>query len=53
VHAAARVGAVAEANEIVTSRETAEAARVDLSNPRRVVLKGLAEPVELVTVDWA
>jgi class 3 adenylate cyclase len=52
VHAAARVGAVAEANEIVASRETAEAGRVGFVNPRVVALKGLSEPVEIVSVDW-
>ena len=52
VHTAARVGAVAEANEIVASRETAEAARVTFTNPRIVELKGISEPVELVSVDW-
>jgi class 3 adenylate cyclase len=52
VHTAARVGAVAEANEIVASRATAEAGNVHFTNPRRVALKGLSEPVEVVSVDW-
>ena len=52
VHTAARVGAVAEANEILASRETAEAARVTFTNPRIVELKGISEPVEIVSVDW-
>jgi class 3 adenylate cyclase len=52
VHAAARVGAVAEAHEVVASRETAEAGRVSFTNPRFVTLKGLSEPVEIVSVDW-
>jgi len=52
VHAAARVGALAEANEIVASRETAEAGRVDFTRPRVVALKGLSEPVEIVSIDW-
>jgi class 3 adenylate cyclase len=52
VHAAARVGALAEANEVVASRETAEAGRVSFTNPRLVALKGLSEPVEIVSVDW-
>jgi class 3 adenylate cyclase len=52
VHAAARVGALAEANEIVASRATAEAGRVGFTNPRFVALKGLSEPVEIVSVDW-
>ena len=52
VHIAARVGAVAEANEILASRETADAARVTFTNPRIVELKGISEPVEIVCVDW-
>ncbi|HEU0248938.1 MAG TPA: adenylate/guanylate cyclase domain-containing protein [Gaiellaceae bacterium] len=52
VHAAARVGAIAEANEIAASRETAEAGHVTFTNPRLVALKGLSEPVEIVSVDW-
>jgi class 3 adenylate cyclase len=52
VHAAARVGALAEANEIVASRETAEAGRVEFTSPRLVALRGLSEPVEIVSVDW-
>jgi class 3 adenylate cyclase len=53
VHAAARVGALAEANEIVASRETAEAGRVSFTNPRLISLKGLSEPLEVVSVDWS
>jgi class 3 adenylate cyclase len=53
VHAAARVASVAEASEVVASRETAEAGRVRYSNARFVTLKGLSEPVEIVNVDWA
>ncbi|MEX2212225.1 MAG: tetratricopeptide repeat protein [Gaiellaceae bacterium] len=53
VHTAARIGAVGGAAEIVASRATAEAANgVRASEPRSVELKGLAEPVELVTIDW-
>ncbi len=52
VHTAARVGAVAEANEILASRETAEAAGVTFTNPRIVELKGISEPVEIVSIDW-
>ena len=52
VHAAARIGGAAEPNEVVASRETAEAGRVGFSNPRFVSLKGLSEPLEIVSVDW-
>jgi class 3 adenylate cyclase len=52
VHAAARVASVAEANEIVASRETADAGRVSYARPQVVALAGLAEPLEIVRVDW-
>jgi class 3 adenylate cyclase len=55
VHAAARVAAAAEAGEIVASRETVAVAgdRYQATAARTVSLKGLAEPVELVTVLWS
>ena len=53
IHAAARIGAVATANEVVASRDTAEAGRVVFTNPRSLELKGLSTPVDVVTIDWA
>jgi class 3 adenylate cyclase len=54
VHIAARIGAVAGPAEIVVSSETLEG--VDtvfrLSAPRSEQLKGIAEPVEIVSIDW-
>jgi class 3 adenylate cyclase len=53
VHTAARIGGLAGAAEIVASRATAEAADgANVSEPRAVELKGLSEPVEVVTIDW-
>ena len=54
VHAAARVGALAEGGEILTTCETVEQEPLPfvLSNERAVSLKGLAQPVRVVTVDW-
>ena len=54
VHVAARVGALAGAGEIVVSAETLAGltASFRLSAPRTEALKGFAEPVEVVTVDW-
>jgi class 3 adenylate cyclase len=54
VHTAARVAAAAGAGEIVASGDTLAAAadRYEVAEPRAVALKGLAEPVELVTVRW-
>ncbi len=53
IHAAARIGAVATADEVVASREAADEAGFRFSNPRTLELKGLLDPVELVTIDWA
>jgi class 3 adenylate cyclase len=54
VHAAARIGALAEGEEIVASRSTATAAGLAyvLSEPRSVSLKGISQPLEVVTVAW-
>ena len=52
IHAAAHIGAVAAANEVVASREAAEEAGLGFSNPRTLELKGLADPVEVVAIDW-
>ena len=54
VHIAARIGALADAGEILASRDTVESAPagVTLSAPRAVTLKGLSEPLEIVTLGW-
>jgi class 3 adenylate cyclase len=54
VHVAARIGATAGPAEILVSRETlAEVgATFRVSEPRHEHLKGFAEPVEVVSVDW-
>jgi class 3 adenylate cyclase len=54
VHVAARIAAVGGAGEIVASRETAAAGGEDISAsaPRPLELKGVAAPVDVVTVDW-
>ena len=52
VHQAARVGALAEGGEILASAETAEAAALTTSEAREVHLKGIAEPVRVVSLDW-
>jgi class 3 adenylate cyclase len=53
VHTAARIGAVAGAGEIVASASSVEASSgVITSNPRTVDLKGIAEPVAIVSIDW-
>jgi class 3 adenylate cyclase len=53
VHAAARVGAIAGGGEIVASASTVDGLEgLMLSERRSVPLKGIAEPLEVVTVDW-
>ena len=54
VHAAARIGALAGAGEIVASAETLAHGPVSygVSEPRSAELKGISEPVEVVSIDW-
>jgi class 3 adenylate cyclase len=52
VHEAARIAALAGAAEILASQTTAAGTRYQTSNPRTESLKGIAEPVEIVTIDW-
>jgi len=54
VHQAARIAALAEAGEILVSQETviADLTRFAVSKPRKVLLKGISVPVQVVTIDW-
>jgi class 3 adenylate cyclase len=53
VHAAARIAALAGPGEILTSVETvSELAGVGTSDRRTVQLKGIADPVDVVAIDW-
>lgn len=54
VHESARIGAIGGADEIVASAESLEACDlpVEVSEPREVRLKGVAEPVRVVNVLW-
>jgi len=53
VHAAARIGALAEGAEILSSVETIDGiGDLVTGEPREVTLKGLAKPVRVVAVDW-
>jgi class 3 adenylate cyclase len=54
VHTAARIGAAAAASEILASSETLDGvgSAFRLSEPRPQELRGFAEPVEVVSVDW-
>lgn len=54
VHVAARIGALAGGCEILASRESLGdgAARFPVSEPRRTELKGVADAIELVSIEW-
>ncbi|HEX2068638.1 MAG TPA: ferredoxin [Actinomycetota bacterium] len=52
VHEAARIAALASGGEIFASKETVADTRFQGSEPRTVTLKGFAEPVEIVSIDW-
>lgn len=53
VNKAARIGALANGEEILASVETLDpAGRFATSEPRQVRLRGLAAPVEVASVDW-
>jgi class 3 adenylate cyclase len=51
VHEAARIAALAEGGQILTSTQTATP-HFSLSERRSVTLKGITEPIEIATVDW-
>jgi class 3 adenylate cyclase len=54
VHQAARIAALAEGGEILASRETLDECgeRFTVSEARTVALKGISQPVEVVSIDW-
>lgn len=53
VHEAARVGALADGDEIlVTVSSVASVATFEITNEREVSLKGLAAPVLIATIEW-
>jgi adenylate cyclase len=53
VNAAARVGALADGDEILATAQTAAlAATQPVTGLRSVMLKGFADPVEVVSIQW-
>jgi len=52
VHEAARIAAIADAGQILASRDTAAGGRYPVGETRVVTLKGISEPVEVVEVAW-
>src|SRR4029079_1341124 len=52
VHEAARISAMAGPGEILASSNTVDGSRYITSGRREVTLKGIANPVEIESVDW-
>jgi class 3 adenylate cyclase len=52
VHEAARIAAIAAGGEILVSQDTAQGTPFKVSEPRSVELKGISEPVSVVSVAW-
>ena len=52
VHEAARIAALAGGGEILASKDTVVGSQFAGSDLRAVTLKGITEPVEIVTVEW-
>ena len=52
VHEAARIGGLADGGQIVASAETASGGQFTTREPRTVTVKGISDPIEVVTVDW-
>lgn len=52
VHQAARIANEAQGGEILASWQTAQACKFAISEPREVTLKGVAQPVQVVSVNW-
>jgi class 3 adenylate cyclase len=53
VHEAARVGAIADGGEILATASTVEATgAAAAASEREVMLKGIARPVRVVSIDW-
>jgi class 3 adenylate cyclase len=54
VHEAARIGSLADGGQILASVDTVHnaATRFPMSEPRTVSLKGVSQPVDVVTIEW-
>ena len=54
VHEAARIGSLATGGQILASLTTLQhaATRFPVSAPNSVTLKGVSQPVEVVTIEW-
>src|SRR5438034_3861159 len=52
VHEASRIAGLADGGEILASRDSAAGSRFSLSEPRTVDIRGMSEPIEVVSVAW-
>ena len=52
VHEAARIAALADGGQILSSRDTAAGGRFPTSNPQEVTLRGTSEAMAIVSIDW-
>lgn len=52
IHEAARIAALAQGGEILASSESAAGTRFSGTSARVTELRGISEPVEIVTIDW-
>ena len=52
VHEAARIAGLAEGGQILASRATAAGGRFEMSEPRMVEIRGIADPIEIVAISW-
>src|SRR5438132_2642263 len=53
VHEAARIAALADGNQILSSLSTAAGGRFPTSEQEAVTLRGTSDPIEIVTIEWA
>lgn len=52
VHQASRIAAAATGGEILASWQTAQPCKFPVSEPREVTLKGIAQPIQVVSISW-
>ena len=52
VHEASRIAGLAQGGEILASRDTAIGGRFPTSEPRTVDIRGMSEPIDVVSVEW-
>lgn len=52
VHEAARIAAEAQGGEVLASWHTAQPCKFAISEPRKVTLKGITEPMQVVSISW-